>query len=270
MKVKKKRRFGFGRKPTEKPVLPPSIIIKTPEQIEGIRQACQLTKDVLDMLTDKVRPGITTNDIDRWIHDYTIAHGGTPATLGYKGYPKSTCTSINNVICHGIPDDTVLQDGDILNIDVTSVVNGYFGDSSRMYVAGTASPEAQKLIDVTKECLEIGIQAVKPGNTTGHIGHAIYNHARKHQYSVVREWGGHGTGVEFHEDPHISHYGKRGTGVPLVPGMTFTIEPMINAGKRHGELQEDGWTVLTADGSLSAQWEHTVAVTEDGVDVLTA
>lgn len=251
--------------------VPEGVIIKTPEQIEGIRKAGQLTRDILNMLTDRIKPGITTNHIDRWIHEYTLKHGGRPATLNYKGYPKSTCVSINDVICHGIPDDeTVLQDGDILNIDVTSVVDGYFGDASRMYFAGEPSEAARKLVQVTKECLDIGIEAVKPGNTTGHIGYAIFQHARKHGYSVVREWGGHGTGVEFHEDPHVSHYGRRGQGVLLVPGMTFTVEPMINAGKRHGVLQDDKWTVKTQDGSLSAQWEHTVAVTETGVDILTA
>ena len=252
-----------------KPTLPAGVMLKTPAQIEGIRKAGQLTRDILDMLTERVRPGITTDEIDRWVYDYTVAHCARPATLNYRGYPKSTCTSINDVICHGIPDGTVLQEGDILNIDVTCVLNGYYGDASRMYVAGEATPEALKLIQVTKECLDLGIQQVKPGNTTGHIGYAIYRHARRHGYSVVREWGGHGTGIEFHEEPHISHFGRRGTGVPLLPGMVFTIEPMINIGKRHGRLLEDQWTVVTVDGSLSAQWEHTVCVTEDGVDILT-
>jgi methionyl aminopeptidase len=267
---RKKMRFKKRIKRKAKSELPPGIILKTPQQIEGIRKAGQLTRDVLDMLTEKVTPGITTNQIDCWIYDYTVAHGGKPATLGYKGYPKSTCTSINNIICHGIPDETVLNEGDIVNIDVTSIFKGYFGDASRMYTVGQVSAEAQKLVDVTRECLEIGIAQVKPGNTIGHIGYAIFRHARIHGYSVVREWGGHGTGVKFHEEPHVSHYGRRGEGVPLAPGMTFTIEPMINMGKRHGKLLEDEWTVITVDGSLSAQWEHTVAVTEDGVDVLTA
>ena len=265
---KKKLRFKKRRQPT-KPTLPPNIIIKTPAQIAGIRRAGQLTRDILDMLTNRVEPGVTTNQIDTWIYDYMLAHKAKPATLNYKGYPKSSCTSINNVICHGIPDETVLQEGDILNIDVTSQLDGYFGDASRMYVVGSASQEALDLVRVTKECLDLGIEQVKPGNTTGHIGYAIYQHARKHRYSVVREWGGHGTGVAFHEEPHVSHYGRRGDGVPLVSGMVFTIEPMINIGKRHGQLQADQWTVLTVDGSLSAQWEHTVAVTENGVDILT-
>lgn len=265
----KRRKMRYKKRLRRKPTLPSGVIIKTKEQIEGIRKSGQLTRDILDMLTGRIKPGITTNDIDRWVCDYTVAHGARPAPLNYRGFPKSVCTSLNNVICHGIPGDVVLQDGDILNIDVTCILNGYYGDASRMYVAGQAAPEAQKLIEVTKECLDLGIQMVKPGNTTGHIGHAIYQHARKHGYSVVREWGGHGTGIEFHEEPHVSHFGKRGAGVPLVPNMVFTIEPMINIGRRHGKLLADEWTVVTEDGSLSAQWEHTVCVTKTGVDVLT-
>jgi len=267
----KRKQVRFKRKQNKpsKPALPPGVMIKTQEQIEGIRKSGQLTRDILDMLTERVVPGITTNDIDRWVHDYTMAHNARPAPLNYRGFPKSVCTSLNDVICHGIPDETVLQEGDILNIDVTSVLNGYYGDASRMYVVGQASEEALDLIRVTKECLDLGIQAIKPGRTTGHIGYAIYHHARKHGYSVVREWGGHGTGLKFHEEPHVSHYGRRGMGVPLVPNMVFTVEPMINTGKRHGQLQADEWTVKTVDGSLSAQWEHTVCVTETGVDILT-
>ena len=261
-------RLKKRRKTPPRPPLPPGVILKTPQQIEGIRRAGQLTHEILNMLTERVEPGITTNDIDGWVHDYTIAHGGTPATLGYKGYPKSTCTSLNEVICHGIPDETVLREGDILNIDVTSIVDGYFGDASRMYTVGQVSAEALKLIEVTKECLDVGVRQIKPGHTSGHIGYVIYQYARRHGYSVVREWGGHGTGLKFHEDPHISHFGRRGEGVPFVPGMVFTVEPMINLGKRHGRVLEDEWTVVTVDGSLSAQWEYTVCVTEDGVDIL--
>lgn len=263
------KKLGRRRRRFSKRSLPPGVIIKTEEQIEGIRRSGQLTRDILDMLTERIKPGVTTSDINRWVHEYTVAHGAIPAPLNYRGFPKSVCTSLNNVICHGIPDGTVLQEGDILNVDVTSVLNGYFGDASRMYVAGEASPEALKLIQVAKECLDLGIQSVRPGNTIGDIGHAIQRHAQNHGYSVVREWGGHGTGLQFHEEPHVPHYGRRGMGVPLIPNMVFTIEPMINTGGPAGKLLEDGWTVITVDGSLSAQWEHTVCVTEAGVDVLT-
>lgn len=257
------------RQKKDKHTLPPGVILKTKEQIEGIRRSGQLTRDILDMLTERIKPGITANDIDRWVYEYTVAHSAIPATLNYRGFPKSVCISINNVICHGIPDDTVLQDGDILNIDVACVLNGYYGDASRMYVAGQASPEALRLIRVAKECLDLGIKAIRPGNTLGDVGHAIQRHAQNHGYSVVREWGGHGTGLQFHEEPHVPHYGRRGLGLPLRPDMIFTVEPMINIGRPAGRLLEDGWTVVTADGSLSAQWEHTVCVTETGVDILT-
>ena len=264
-----KEDMKFGRK--RRPTVPPGVIIKTEAQIDGIRRSCQLTRDILDMLTDRIEPGITTNQIDHWVHDYMTSHGAIPATLGYRGYTKSSCTSINDVICHGIPDDeTVLQDGDIINIDVTSILDGYYGDSSRMYVAGQASDQALRLIDETLNCLNLGIAEVKPGNTLGDIGHAIQKHAEGLGYSVVREWGGHGTGVQFHEEPHVSHFGRPGQGVVLVPNMTFTVEPMINIGKPDGYMLDDGWTVKTVDGELSAQWEHTVRVTETGVEVMTA
>ena len=248
----------------------PEIIIKTEEQIEGIRKSSQLTRDILDMLEQRIVAGITTNDVNRWVHEYTLAHGAIPATLNYRGFPKSVCTSLNNVICHGIPDETVLREGDILNVDVTSILDGYYGDSSRMFLIGEVSEEARRLVEVTRQCLYLGIEQVKPGNTLGDIGHAIQQHAERHGYSVVRDYIGHGIGVQFHEPPNVYHFGEPGTGIVLVPNMVFTIEPMINAGRYQVRVLEDGWTVVTADGSLSAQWEHTVRVTQDGVEVLTA
>lgn len=247
-----------------------ATLVKTPEQIEGIRASCQLTRDILDRLEGRIAAGVTTNEIDRWVYEDTVAHGGRPADLGYRGYPKSVCTSINNVIVHGIPDETPLRDGDILNVDVTTVLNGYYGDSSRMYLIGEVLPEARRLVEVTRQCLNLGIAQVKPGNAIGDIGHAIQQHAESYGYSVVRDFVGHGTGLEFHEGLQIPHYGRPGTGGVLVPNMTFTIEPMINAGRYEIKILDDGWTAVTADGSLSAQWEHTVRVTEDGVEVLTA
>ncbi|MGC9357177.1 MAG: methionyl aminopeptidase [Anaerolineae bacterium] len=266
MKIDRARRSakrGWQRKPRE-------IIIKTEEQIEGIRKACQLTVEILDMLEDRIVPGITTEQINTWVHEATIAGGGIPAPLNYRGYPKSVCTSINEVICHGIPGERVLKDGDILNVDVTSIVDGYYGDSSRMFLLGDVSEEARKLVEVTRECLYLGIDAVKPGNRTGDIGYAIQEHAERHGYSVVRAFVGHGTGVDFHEPPDIRHYGQPGTGVLLQPNMVFTIEPMINAGDYRVEVLQDGWTAITTDGSLSAQWEHTLLITRDGVEILTA
>ena len=245
------------------------IIIKTDEQIEGIRSSCRLTRDILDMLDERIVAGVTTHDIDRWVHEYTLDHGATPAPLNYRGYPKSVCTSLNEVVCHGIPDDTVLRDGDILNVDVTCILDGYYGDSSRMYLIGEVSGDAHKLVRVTRECLYLGIEQVRPGNRLGDIGHAIQRHAEAHGYSVVRKFVGHGTGIQFHEPPDVLHYGRDGTGAVLEPGMVFTIEPMINAGDFGVKLLADGWTAVTADGFLSAQWEHTVLLTEDGVEVLT-
>ncbi len=245
------------------------IIIKTEEQIEGIRKSGQLTRDILDMLEQRIQPGITTGDIDCWVHEYTLAHNAVPAPLNYRGFPKSVCTSINEVVCHGIPDGTVLQEGDILNVDVTSILDGYYGDASRMFLIGEVSETAQKLVEVTKECLKLGIAQVKPGNMLGDIGHAIQNYAEMQGYSVVRAFVGHGTGIHFHEPPDIRHYGRPQTGRVLVPNMVFTIEPMVNIGGYDVRTLQDGWTAVTADGSLSAQWEHTVRVTEDGVDILT-
>jgi methionyl aminopeptidase len=246
------------------------IIIKTEGQIEGIRKSCQLTKNILDSITERIMPGISTQDIDDWVHKMTVAHGAIPAPLNYRGYPKSVCTSINEVICHGIPSpDRILASGDILNVDVTSILDGYYGDSSRMYLIGDVSDQARQLVEVTHECMMLGIAQVKPGNTVGDIGYAIQQHAEAHHYSVVRAFVGHGTGVLFHEPPDIPHYGNPGKGVVLVENMVFTIEPMINIGGFHAHILEDGWTAITQDRSLSAQWEHTVRVTADGVEIMT-
>lgn len=249
---------------------PPGVVIKTPEQIEGIRRSCRLTKDVLDMVAEKIRAGITTNDINKWVHTYTIEHGGTPAPLHYCGFPKSVCTSLNNVVCHGIPDDTVLKDGDIINVDVTSIVKGYYGDANRMFCIGSVSAQAEKLVRVAKECLDLGIEQVRPYADMGEIGFAVEQHAKEAGFSVVRDYGGHGVGLQFHENPHVNHFGPRTRGLYMVPGMIFTVEPMINAGRYQTSLLADDWTAVTADGSLSAQWEHTVLVTEKGVEILTA
>jgi len=246
------------------------VIIKTPEQIEGIRKACYLTRDILDSLDGRIVPGITTEQINTWVHEMTVAAGAVPAPLNYRGYPKSVCTSINDVICHGIPTpDRVLKEGDIINIDVTSILGGYYGDSSRMYLVGEVSEAARRLVEVTRQCLEVGIEQVRPGNTIGDIGYVIQQLAEGSGYSVVRAFVGHGTGIAFHEAPDVPHYGEPGTGVTLVPNMVFTIEPMINIGGFQAVVLEDGWTAVTKDGSLSAQWEHTVRVTDDGVEVMT-
>ena len=245
------------------------IVLKTAEEIEGIRRAGQLTRSLLDGLDEIVRPGVTTGDIDLWVHERMLAAGGRPATLGYKGYTKSTCTSINEVVCHGIPGDRALAEGDVVNVDVTSILDGFYGDASRMYCVGRVSEAAERLVRVTREALELGIAEVRPGGRLGDVGAAIERHARAHGYAVVKNFGGHGIGRKFHEEPFVPHFGKRGSGVPLVPGMVFTIEPMLNEGTWKVEILDDGWTAVTADGKLSAQWEHTVAVTESGVAVLT-
>ena len=244
--------------------------IKTPEQIAGIRRSSAITRDILDMLEERITTGVTTNQIDTWVHEHTIAHGGVPSPLNYKNFPKSVCTSINEVVCHGIPEDRVLLDGDIVNVDVTTTLDGFFGDASRMYLIGNIGEEARRLVRVTRECLALGIEQVRPGGYVGDIGHAIQSHAEAQGYSVVRDFVGHGTGVKFHEDPQIPHFGRRGQGHALLTGMVFTIEPMINVGDWRVKILEDRWTAVTLDGSLSAQFEHTMAVTADGVDVLTA
>ena len=246
------------------------VTLKSREQIEGIRRACRLTIEILDELAARVRPGVTTDALDRWVYEATALRGATPAPLGYKGFPKSICTSINEVVCHGIPGPRELAAGDIVNVDVTSVLDGFYGDASRMVLVGEVAPEARRLVEVARECLDLGVAAIVPGARLGDLGAAIQEHAEAAGYSVVETFGGHGTGLAFHEEPFIAHFGRRGEGPVLVPGMVFTVEPMINAGGSEVEILSDGWTAITADGSLSAQWEHTVAVTADGVDVLTA
>lgn len=252
-------------------LVPPHEIIKTPEQIEGIREAGKLNTAVLDLVAEHIKEGMNTEEINTLVHDYTIRHGGIPAPLNYKGFPKSVCTSINDEVCHGIPDkNRVLKSGDIINVDVTTILNGYYADASRMFCIGEVSSEAKKLVDVTKECLDVGLAAVKAWGYLGDVGYAVNTLAQKNGYSVVEEIGGHGVGLKFHEEPYVCHIGKRNTGMLLVPGMVFTIEPMINAGKR--EVYQDaqnGWTIYTQDGTLSAQWEYTVAITENGIEVLT-
>ena len=249
--------------------LPPDTIIKTKAQIEGVRQACQLTKQILDQLSDIIKAGITTEEINKWVHEETLANGAIPAPLNYRGFPKSICTSLNQVICHGIPDQTVLKNGDILNVDVTCILNGFYGDSCRMYEIGQVSSKAKHLVQVTQACLERGIQAVQPYQPLNHIGRAIEDHAHSHGYSVVEMFGGHGIGIEFHEAPFVYHYDTGHPEMIMMPGMIFTIEPMINEGTHEGKILADNWTAVTKDGKLSAQWEHTVLVTDTGYDILT-
>lgn len=239
------------------------------EAFEGMRKAGQLTATALDLVTDLVKPGVTTEAIDDFIYEFAMDNQAYPAPLMYRGYRKGTCTSINHVVCHGIPNDKPLRDGDIVNIDVTLIVEGWHGDSSRMYLVGDVPRRAQRLVEVTYECLMRGIAAVRPGATTGDIGHAIQSFAEAERCSVVRDFCGHGLGRLFHDEPNILHYGRPGEGVPLKPGMLFTIEPMINLGRPHVKLLSDGWTAVTRDRSLSAQFEHTVGVTETGAEIFT-
>lgn len=246
------------------------VSVKTPEEIEKMRVAGRLAAQVLLMIEPYVKAGATTGELDRICHDYITGElDSIPAPLNYRGFPKSICTSINHVVCHGIPGDKKLREGDILNIDITVIKDGYHGDTSKMFYVGEPSIRARRLVDITYECMSIGIGLVRPGTQLGDIGAAIQSHAEAHNFSVVREYCGHGIGREFHEDPQVLHYGQKGTGLALEPGMTITIEPMINAGKRHVRLLPDNWTVVTRDRSLSAQWEHTVLVTESGAEVLT-
>ena len=247
-----------------------SVSIKTPEEIEKMRVAGRLAAEVLEMIEPHVKAGITTNELDQICHDYIVnQQQAIPAPLNYHGFPKSICSSVNHVICHGIPNEKRLKNGDIVNLDITVIKDGYHGDTSKMFFVGEPSIQAKRLSQISYECLRIGIDLVKPGIHLGDIGHAIQAHAEKHSYSVVREYCGHGIGKTFHEEPQVLHYGSPGTGMELIPGMCFTIEPMINAGKRHVKLMKDGWTVVTKDRSLSAQWEHTILVTESGYEVLT-
>lgn len=246
-------------------------MIKTPEQIEGIRRSGAVNTGVLDLVEQEIHAGMTTADIDKLVYDYTVSHGAIPAPLNYEGFPKSVCTSVNEVVCHGIPSEfEVLQEGDIINVDVSTILDGYYSDASRMFIIGQTTPEKEKLVRVTKECLEIGAQAVRPWGFLGEVGKAIEHHAKRNGFSVVRDLCGHGVGLEFHEDPEVNHYNTHERGMLLVPGMVFTIEPMINMGTWRVFIdEEDGWTVVTEDELPSAQWEHTFLVTEEGLEVLT-
>lgn len=251
--------------------VPTRSLIKTPEQIEGIRQSGKINTGVLDLVASEIRAGMSTAEIDKLVYDYTVDHGAIPAPLNYEGFPKSVCTSINEVVCHGIPsEDEILEEGDIINVDVSTIYKGYYSDASRMFIIGKTDPMKEKLVRVTKECLEIGMQAAKPYSFVGDIGHAIERHAKKNGFSVVRDLCGHGVGLKFHEEPDVFHFGRKGTGMLLVPGMVFTIEPMINMGTWKVFVDsEDGWTVVTDDEKPSAQWEHTFVMTEKGVQILT-
>ena len=253
-----------------RPYQPHQVPIKAPAEQAAMRIAGRLTADVLDMIGPFVVAGVSTEELDRICHDYIVnPQAAIPAPLNYKGFPKSICTSVNHVVCHGIPGDKRLKHGDVINIDVTVIKDGWHGDSSRMYVVGQPSVQAKRLMDICREAMWIGIRSVRPGTRLGDIGHQIQTFVEGRGYSVVREYCGHGIGQVFHEDPQILHYGEPGTGLELSAGMIFTIEPMVNAGKRHVRLLPDGWTVVTKDHSLSAQWEHTVLVTNQGFEVLT-
>lgn len=252
-------------------LVPTRELVKTPEQIEGIRLSGEVNTGVLDLVAQEIHAGMTTEEIDKLVYDYTVAHGAIPAPLNYEGFPKSVCTSVNEVVCHGIPNEfEVLQEGDIVNVDVSTILNGYFSDASRMFIIGKTSPEKEKLVRVTKECLEIGAEAAKPWTFVGDIGKAIEKHAKKNGFSVVRDLCGHGVGLEFHEEPDVEHFNTHHKGMLLVPGMVFTIEPMINMGDWRVFIdEEDGWTVVTEDEKPSAQWEHTFVMTETGLEILT-
>ena len=247
-----------------------TVTLKTAEDIAGMRVAGKLAADVLEMIAEHVKPGVTTEALDRICHDYIVdVQKAIPAPLNYKGFPKSICTSINHVVCHGIPGDKPLKDGDVLNIDVTVIKDGYHGDTSKMFMVGKVPEWAQRLAQVTQECMYKGIQLVKPGARLGDIGEVIQKHAEKNGFSVVREYCGHGIGAVFHEEPQVLHYGRAGTGMELQEGMTFTIEPMINQGRPETRLLGDGWTAITKDRKLSAQWEHTLLVTDTGYEIFT-
>ena len=252
-------------------LVPSRKLIKTPEQIEGIRRSGVINTAVLDLVASEIKAGMSTAEIDKMVYDFTVSHGAMPAPLNYEGFPKSVCTSINEVVCHGIPsEDEILEEGDIINVDVSTILDGYYSDASRMFIIGKTSPEKEKLVRVAKECLEIGMQAATPFGFVGDIGNAIEKHAKKNGFSVVRDLCGHGVGLEFHEEPDVEHFGKKGTGMLLVPGMVFTIEPMINMGTYEVFVdEEDDWTVVTEDELPSAQWEHTFLMTENGLEILT-
>ena len=247
-----------------------NVTIKSPEEQEKMRTAGRLAADVLDMIGDFVQPGITTNSLDQICHKYiTETQNAIPAPLNYRGFPKSICTSLNHVVCHGIPGERVLKSGDILNIDITVIKEGFHGDTSRMFFVGKSNIQAERLVQITLESMLIGIEELAPGKYLGDVGHAIQAHVEKNRFSVVREYCGHGIGRIFHEEPQVLHYGKPKSGMKLETGMTLTVEPMVNAGKRHVRLLPDGWTVVTKDHSLSAQWEHTILITNNGYEILT-
>jgi methionyl aminopeptidase len=246
------------------------FVLHGPEGFEGMRRAGRLAAETLDMITSHVEPGVTTEKLDRLCHDFIVDHGAVPAPLNYRGFPKSICTSVNHVVCHGIPSaDKVLKDGDIVNIDVTVILDGWHGDTSRMFLIGKASIKSRRLVDTTYEAMMRGIEAVRPGVKLGDIGHAIQQHAEARRFSVVRDFCGHGLGRVFHDAPSVLHYGKAGEGAVLREGMFFTIEPMINAGRYHVKILQDGWTAVTRDAQLSAQFEHSIGVTADGCEIFT-
>jgi len=245
------------------------IRLKEKQDIISIKKAGRLTVDILNLVEEYIKPGITTNEINDIVEEFTRKNKAVSAALNYHGFPKSVCTSVNNVICHGIPDDTILKDGDIVNVDVTPILDGYLADASKTLFVGSPGKDAQKIVSVAKKCLRLGVLQVKPGNRIGDIGYAIQTHAEGQGCSVVREYVGHGVGFEFHEPPQVPHFGQKGQGIPLVPGMVFTIEPMVNLGKHNLHILSDNWTAVTDDGSLSAQYEQTVLVTDNGFEILT-
>ncbi|MCD8137030.1 MAG: type I methionyl aminopeptidase [Parabacteroides gordonii] len=251
-------------------LVPSRKLIKTEEQIEGIRRSGVVNSGILDLIAKEIKAGMSTAAIDKLVYDYTTDHGAIPAPLNFEGFSKSVCTSINEVVCHGIPSEKeILREGDIINVDISTILDGYFSDASRMFMIGNVSLEKEKLVRVAKECLEVGMKAAKPFGYVGDIGHAVQKHAEKNGFSVVRDLCGHGVGLEFHEEPEVAHFGRKGTGMLLVPGMVFTIEPMINMGTYRVYIaEEDGWTVITDDELPSAQWEHTFVMREDGLEIL--
>lgn len=250
--------------------VPARALLKTPEDIEGIKRSAEVNVGVLDFVAERIGAGVSTEQIDRWVYDYTVEHDAIPAPLDFEGYPKSVCTSVDEVVCHGIPsEDEVLKDGDIVNVDASTIKGGYFSDSSRMFCIGDVSPEKADLVRVTKEAVQVGLDALKPWGHMGDIGAAVNAYAKEHGYTVVREFGGHGIGLEFHEEPFVSFVTRPGTGMLLVPGLCFTIEPMINMGKARIDMSDpNGWTVRTKDGLPTAQWEVQVVVTDDGYELL--
>ena len=251
-------------------LVPDRKIIKSAEDIEGIKKSAAVNNAVLDLVASKIKAGMSTAEIDKLVYDYTVSQGAVPAPLNFCGFPKSVCTSINDEVCHGIPDENIiLKDGDIVNVDVSTILDGYYSDASRMFMIGEVTPEAERLVKVARECMIKGIEAIKPWGYLGDIGAACSEHAHKNGYSIVRLLGGHGVGNEFHEDPFVPHVGEAGTGMLLVPGMVLTVEPMVNQGTYDVFQDADnGWTIYTDDDKLSAQWEHTILITEDGVEIL--